>query len=512
MLLDNSTATGRVLLRKSRGEEHDPRLLAEHRSILLRLAAADGIELPPHAIVEEVGSADKLADRPLFLTLLDELQRLPAPVVLYCMDIDRLTKGELPDRAAIYVALVSAGVLIRTPSRWYDLTNPDDELVFELKAMFGRQENAAHHRRVKIKWDEMTRKGMVLTGVAGMGYEWDKNIRNFKEVPEESALVRSLFAQAVDVSTYRLAQQYAMRPSSVLRILTNPVYTGWPARHCVRHRFAGRKQSSGTRYLKREEWTWPEQPGTYPALVSREQFERVQQALRSRHRVGEKTGTTEGWCRDVLVFEDMPGRIELGSHGRKDKRYLVYQVKGEKRLYVNRAIVHAAADRAIRQVLNRPRLALCAAEAQEAVRLAKATAPVPQSDPEALRLELEELRRQLDVLLARELQTREPEEVASIARVRAAHRERAAALSRELRAVPNAAGSRMALDRLLSDFPSLLTDGDKAWAKASETMKRTAAQALLSQLVVRITPLPHPQPYRREVVIVEYQRWLKNLF
>jgi len=211
MLLDKSIATGRALLRKSRGEENNPSLLAEHRSIIQRLAAADGIDLPPEAIVEEVRSADKLADRPLFMALLDELQRLPPPVVLYCMDIDRLTKGELPDRAAIYVALVSAGVLIRTPGRWYDLKNPDDELVFELKAMFGRQENATHHRRVKIKWDEMTRKGMVLTGVAGMGYEWDKNIRNFKEVPEESDLVRSLFAEAVDVSTYRLAKKHGMR-------------------------------------------------------------------------------------------------------------------------------------------------------------------------------------------------------------------------------------------------------------------------------------------------------------
>lgn len=511
MLPDNSTATGRMLLRKSRGEEKDPHLLAAHRSILLRLAAGDGVAIPPHAIVEEVRSADKLADRPEFLALLDDLQRLPPPLVLYCMDIDRLTKGELPDRAAIYVALVSAGVLIRTPGRWYDLKDPDDELVFELKAMFGRQENATHHRRVKLKWDEMTRKGMVLTGVAGMGYEWDKNIRNFKEVPEQAALVRSLFAEAVDVSTYRLGQKYGMRPSSVLRILTNPVYTGWPARHCVRHRFAGRKRSSGTRYLKREEWTWPEQPGTYPALVSREQFERVQQALRARHRVGEKTGTTEAWCRDVLVFEDMPGRIELGSHGRKGKRYLVYQVKGEKRLYVDRQIVHAAANTAIRRVLQSPRLPVLAAEAQEASRRAELAAPVAAREPEALRSELAELRRQLDLLLARELGARDPEEVASIARVRAAHWERAAALSRELRAVPGVAAGRAALDRLLADYPALLTDGETAWEQAPEAMKRTAAQAILSQLVVRITPRPHPEPYLREVIVVEYQGWLKKV-
>lgn len=503
--------TARAYLRKSRGEEADPELLAAHRSILVRLAEQDGMALPPSAIVEEIGSADNLADRPAFLSLLDGLSLLPGPVVLYCMDIDRLTKGPLPDRAAIYVALVGAGVRIRTPSRWYDLTNADDELIFELKAMFGRQENAAHHRRVKAKWDEMTRKGMVLTGMPSCGYRWDKNIRNFIVVPEEAALVQSLFADAVDESTYRLGRKYGIRPSQVLRILTNPTYTGWPARHCEKRRFAGRKKSTGTVYLHRDEWTWPEQPGTYPALVSREQFEQVQQALRARHRVGEKTGTAEAWCRDVVQFEALPGRIVLGSHKWAQGRYLSYEVRGQKRLYADRTIVHDAANEAILRVLTAPGLAIAAAEAQRQIKEARATARRAAADVDAMRAELDAIRSQLDQLLTREIAATDSEEVASIARVRDNLRAKAAMLSRDLQGLNLNPERQAALSRILRDFPDLLENGERAWRAASQTMKRTAAQAFLSRVIVRITPQPHPQPFIREVAIIEYQAWVKKV-
>lgn len=503
---------GRMYLRKSRGEENDPELLAGHRSILLRLAAADDVPLPPEHIIEEIGSADNLADRPHFTALLRELHALPRGAALYCMDIDRLTKGPLPDRAAIYTALLSAGVKIRTPARWYDLSLPDDELVFELKALFGRQENTTHHRRVKIRWDEMTKKGMVLTGVAPTGYTWDKNIRNFVVEEIGAALVRALFAEAVDKSSYELSKQHNLRPSSILRILTNPVYSGFPARHCVKHRFQGRKQASGTRYLPREEWIWPERIGTYPPLVSREQFERVQVALKARYRAGEKTGTTEGWCRGVLEFEGLTGRIDLGSHGRKANRHLVYQVHAEHREFIARNIVHAAAEEAILRALAAPGLASAAAQAQEDLRAKAAAQKASERDADALISELSELRAQLDQLLTREIEATDPEEAASIARVRATKRDRASQAAKELAGLSFAPERHDALDRLLAEFGDLLQGGVAAWQKTTETQKRVLAGALLSRLVVRVTPRPMPHPYLREIVLVEYRAWLKNIF
>lgn len=500
--------TGRMYLRKSRGEEDDLELLAAHRSILLRLAKEDGVPMPPEHIIEEIGSADSLAGRP---RLVAQLATLPPGAVLYCMDIDRLTKGPLPDRAAIYSALTSAGVKIRTPSQWYDLTLPDDELMFELKALFGRQENAAHHRRVKAKWDDMTRKGVVLTGTAPIGYTWDKNIRNFVVEEIGAALVRALFAEAVDKSSYELSKRYNLRPSSILRILTNPTFTGFPARHCVKHRYAGPKQSAATRYLPREEWTWPEQIGTYPPLVSREQFERVQVALKARHRAGEKTGTTEGWCRGVLEFEGLSGRIELGSHGRKDNRHLIYQVKAVRREFIARSIVHVAAEEAILYALEAPGLAAAAAQAQQDLKAQQAVQKGPQPDPDALIAELSELRSQLDQLLLREIDATDAEEAASIARVRTARRDRAAVVAKELAGLSLVPERHDALDRLLSEFGGLLSGGIPAWHKATETQKRILAGAFLSRLVVRVTPRPMPLPYRREIVCVEYRAWLKTI-
>jgi DNA invertase Pin-like site-specific DNA recombinase len=507
----NEPLVGRTYLRKSRPEAKTPDVLAEHRSILARLAANDQTPMPPEHVVEEIGTADNLADRPRFRALLAELQTLPPGIALYCMDIDRLTKGPLPDRAQVYSALTAAQTRIRTTDRWYDLGRPEDLFLFELKAMLGHHENNVHHKRVRVKWDEMTRKGIVLTGTAPFGYRWDRNIRNLVPEPEQFPIVGAMFRDALTQSTYRMSSVYDMRPSSILRILRNPVYTGYPARHCVRHRFQGRKNAVGTRYLDRDEWTWPEQAGTYPAAISRELFERVQVMLKSRHRVGEKTGTTEGWCRDVIEFEGMPGRIDLGSHGRTGNRYLVYQVKGDRRLYVDRAIVHEAATDAILRALAAPGLPAAAVAAREAVARQEQLVQIPEPNREAIRLQIAAMRTQLDDLLIREVAATDSEEAASIARVRVMHRDTIETLQRQLSdSVPPPAEST-ALPRLLKDYPHLLDDPRGAWRQAQETEKRVLAAAILRRLVVRITPRPHPIPYEREVVLIEYQPWLKTM-
>lgn len=504
----NENLIGWTYLRKSRPEAKNPDLLAEHRSILARLAEADQTPMPPEHIIEEIGTADNLADRPRFRNLLSDLHGRPGRMALYCMDIDRLTKGPLPDRATVYSALVGAEIRIRTPDRWYDLARPDDLFLFELKAMLGHHENNIHHKRVRAKWDEMTRKGLVITGVAPFGYRWDKNIRNFVPEPEELPIVAALFQDALTMSTYRLSKKYGMRASSILRMLTNPVYTGYPARHCYRKRYQGPKQSAATCYLPREEWTWPEQQGTYPAAVSRELFERVQTALRGRHRAGEKTGTTEGWCRDVLEFEGATGSLALGSHGRKHSRYLAYVVRGDKRLYVDRLIVHEAAEEAVRRVLRAPALAAAALSAREALAAAEEP-PLTANLAQTITDEISELRRQLDELLIREMKTSSPEEMASIARVRTIYRERVDILSRQLNRLTLAPADSPVLSRLLVDQPRLIEEADREWRTLEENDKRLLTRAFLRRIVVRITPRPHPQPFDREVVLIEYQPWLK---
>jgi DNA invertase Pin-like site-specific DNA recombinase len=507
----NEPLIGRTYLRKSRPEAKTPDVLAEHRSILARLAAGDEIPMPAEHVIEEIGTADNLADRPRFRALLSDLQTLPPGIALYCMDIDRLTKGPLPDRAAVYTALTTARTRIRTTDRWYDLGRPEDLFLFELKAMLGHHENNVHHKRVRVKWDEMTRKGIVLTGTAPFGYLWDRNIRNLIPEPEQFPIVGQMFRDALTQSTYRLGTKYGMRPSSLLRILRNPVYTGYPARHCVRHRFQGRKNAVGTRYLDRDEWVWPEQQGTYPPAVSRELFEQVQAVLKSRHRAGEKTGTTEGWCRDVIEFEGMPGRIDLGSHGRTGQRYLVYQVKGERRLYVDRAIIHQAAQEALLEAFRAPGLAAAALAAREAIAEDEQIIRISEPNRDGIRLQIAALRSQLDDLLVREMGASDPEEAASIARVRTMHRDTIETFQRQLSDSAPMAPESTALPRLLKEYPHLLDDPLRAWRGADATEKRLLTTAFLRRLVVRITPRPHPIPYDREVVLIEYRPWLKHM-
>src|SRR5437763_1895879 len=90
-----------------------------------------------------------------------------------------------------------------------------------------------------------TRLRLAAAGVVGYGYRWDRNSRSPVPHPEEFAVVQALFAEALDLSTRKLGPKYGLRPDHVLRILRNPVYTGWPARHCHKVRWKGGTGSTG---------------------------------------------------------------------------------------------------------------------------------------------------------------------------------------------------------------------------------------------------------------------------
>jgi hypothetical protein len=61
---------------------------------------------------------------------------------------------------------------------------------------------------------------------------------------------------------------------------------------------------------------------------------------------------------------------------------------------------------------------------------------------------------------------------------------------------------------LLESLPALVAGLADKWPALSEGQRRMLVNALLSAVVVRVTPQPHPVPFVREVVEVRYQEWL----
>lgn len=504
-----------IYLRKSRAEGNDPDVLSAHRSAILRLARAHG-DAP--VIREEVGSGDTLTSRPVFSALLTELLALPpgAGGILYCMDIDRLTRGALSDRGQIQQALLHAGITIRTPGRDYDLARPDDDLMYEIRGLLGRQELAAYKRRAAAGRDDLTRRGIPPTGRGTYGYRWSKDEKRLLVVDEEFPIAQALFREAPELSVRRLAARYDLPIRTVARVLRNPVYCGYPARHCREQRWNGPKRARGQAPLPREQWLWPEQPGDYPAAVSRADWNQVQAALDRRIRGREKTTACDDWARDVVEFEACPGRVHLGTAtllpGMKSR--LAYKIKppDASTLYIYRETVHERAETAILRVLGTPGL------------LSKALALKAQVDREGRgdgatgrpgepewntqsAMVVGKLRARLDDLLRREQAATDSEETASIARVRASVRKEIVSLLARQQQEAREGASIQAQERLLAALAEA-EPGPEMWEQATEREKRELCGLFLERVVVRITP--QPGRWLREVVRIDYRPWLLN--
>src|SRR5438132_12707662 len=122
--------------RRSRhlGDPDDPNLLCAHLAALQRLAAADGVCIPPRNIRTEIGSGESISGRPVFAELLREWEALPANAegIVYVVEPSRLSRGSNAERGRILDALIRAKLLVISPERRYDPSSPNDELTWSL--------------------------------------------------------------------------------------------------------------------------------------------------------------------------------------------------------------------------------------------------------------------------------------------------------------------------------------------------------------------------------------------
>lgn len=233
-----------MYLRKSRTDEQaeargEGDVLARHRKTLNELAAYNG-----HTIVAEyaeVASGDSLSARP-------QAQRLLLDVMagkytgVYCMALDRLSRGAAEDQAAVIRAFQASGTLLVTPEKVYDFNRAADEDFGELKLMFSRIEHKAIKRRMYAGRERSAKDGWYIGARIPFGYAkvpaQGKNGPTLAVVPEQAEAVCEMFqAYADGKSSYYIADDLNARgikpnysdhwsPSSIRNILRNPLYIG----------------------------------------------------------------------------------------------------------------------------------------------------------------------------------------------------------------------------------------------------------------------------------------------
>jgi len=508
-----------IYVRKSRAlgdPDDDPQILAHQREALLRLANSMGLGEP--AVIEEVGSGERLETRVRLAALLRGWeQRQPPPgSVLMATGVERVTRGDLFEAGVIVRYLEEAGVAVQTLSQRFDLTKTDDKTLFSMLAIMGNHQLSQNRRDTMLRKDQLTREGKLPTGKAPLGYRWDRNpppeTRKPGEKPRgqlvvvesELAIVRRLFALAPNYGLTELSRQFGMPVNTIRNILHNPVYTGFPHRHCRKVKSRNGKVLS--RQVPRDQWTVrSEQPGDYPPAVSVEQFERVQEAMASRYRHRAKPGEAAGWCRDILEIEERDCRVTLASQrsGRRNipaYRFLDRQTGAM--LYVDRQIVHGPAEKQILSILSAPELLALALQQRDSQ---KPDASSP--DREALRNRLARLR---STMVRLKLQIAEESEDA----IALHHAERT------VRAEIDDVKARLSeIDSRIShkDPPLPLQEigrvmakeAPAAWRSLIDIERREMTRCLLKRIVLRVTSMPRPQPAVREVVRIDLADWLE---
>jgi DNA invertase Pin-like site-specific DNA recombinase len=499
-----------IYLRKSRdkAEVADPELLSKHRRELLRLAQTHGDEVPTDRIFEEVGSGEKIDRRPVFLALLEEMERLPRNSTgrLYTTEVSRLTRGDLAARGRIQGALQRAQITHITRGRSYDLTSADDRFVWEIEAGISGYELGRYKQRQAAARVDMALEGQLRTGKPPMGWTWDRNLKR----PVPNALfpvVQAICRDALTCSTYELSERYGISAATILNLLRNPFIAGWPAKRWFPHN--GEREWIGPSHLlKAEKWIWPKAQADYPAACTLDEWHEIQAALDKRRELREKRNSDAGWCRDVIRFvgyEEAQPRLGTWKCPRVEA-VLTYELapKGVPRLYIARDKVHAAATVEILAILkNSSKLAKAIEAFQEAPK-----PPFAYSDTNA---QIATLEGELDALTreqGRMLRENNTERLASISRTMQAIEKEL----KPLRAAAKAAARPIALDTGSLKLLRAITGGkaENLWAIATDTEKRSMANALLSCILVRVEPGPKGfgAGYRREVVGIASHPWV----
>lgn len=292
-----------MYLRKSRADidaeaRGEGETLEKHRKMLMELAIEKNYNIVK--TYEEIASGESISERPEMMKLLDNVQRELYDAVLV-IDIDRLGRGRMQDQGLILDSFKESKTKIITPRKVYDLQDEFDEEYSEFEAFLARKEYKLIRRRMERGMIRSVKDGFYLGARPPYGYCKIKTngISTLEFDPEQSKVVQMIFDwyTSNDPKKRTGAANIAKRLTEmgiksynggswnmhvVLRILCNPVYIGkivWKQRE--RKKLNQPNHKTTTRFRPKSEQIIVD--GHHPALISVEQFERVQTIRKSRY-------------------------------------------------------------------------------------------------------------------------------------------------------------------------------------------------------------------------------------
>lgn len=165
-----------MYLRKSRAdlaleEIQKFETLANHKTILTKLAKDKGIVISESDIYKEVVSGESIEERPEVQRLLRDVENEKFAGV-FVFEVERLARGNTKDQGIMAEAFSYSNTLIITPQRTYDPNNEADEEYFEFGLFMSRREYKTIRRRMLAGKQIAVEKGQFLGSIPPYG--WDK--------------------------------------------------------------------------------------------------------------------------------------------------------------------------------------------------------------------------------------------------------------------------------------------------------------------------------------------------
>lgn len=285
-------------LRKSRdeGEETVWEVLARHERILQDYCMKSfGQKLPESCIFREVISGETIADRPVMQSVIKMIETKKVASIL-CVDLQRLSRGDLSDAGELSRLFRYSGCLIVTPQHIYDITDKYDRKFFEMELMRGN-EYLEYTKEIMARGRlQSSREGNYIGSIAPYGYErtWIDKAPTLKPSEPEADAVRLIFdwyvndsigpvkiAERLDLLGYPPRKSKIWSAATIRGILSNEVYIGkikWNSRMTQKSYEDGRIKKSRPRSVESKIVV----SGLHEPIISEDQFKAALEISASR--------------------------------------------------------------------------------------------------------------------------------------------------------------------------------------------------------------------------------------
>ncbi|MDP4099109.1 recombinase family protein [Paenibacillus sp. P96] len=225
---------GATYLRISRDKGENEDTLQNHREMMAAFCQQNGFT---YDIYEEIVSGGKyeLEDRPQLQRLLENIEKYQA---IFTVSLDRLSRNGLVSQQ-IKQLCMDHEIKIITPSQTFDLSNSqEDRVLYDVSSIFATLEYEMIGRRNQYNKRQRAQRGEYVSGKPAYGYRRNPTTHKLEIHEPEAEIVRYIFklhieglgtrkiADMLNSKGYRPPRCDTFLPSTVKRIITNPVYKG----------------------------------------------------------------------------------------------------------------------------------------------------------------------------------------------------------------------------------------------------------------------------------------------